>query len=272
METKKGFKEEFAAFFLEPGKASLRNLLKNNLGEFNDLDFKKEYCTYSKIAKHILGISNTSDGVLIFGVEQKSDGSLESIGLEKLDDKTVLGKGIQKYLPKKLQFEIIDFVYSDSEYGPLVGKKFQAIFIQSNKEYIPYVAESDGEDIYRNRIYVRNNTNTEEANYEQIQRIISERIRSGFDSTSEMKLEEHFSQLKTLYKQIEKGTYDIEYENNMMWSSAFSNLSSVFASLTPQIKKKTFLKNKNYPDEEYDQFVNKMIELKKKRIEGILKR
>jgi len=272
METKKGFKEELAAFFLEPSKPSLRELLKNNLGEFNDLDFKRDYCGYSKIAKHILGIANTSDGAIVFGVEQKDDGSLQSTGLDKLEDKTVVGKGIQKYLPKNLKFDIIDFAYTDSEYGKLVGKKFQVIIVPSNKEYIPFVAESDGDEIFKNRIYVRNHTNTEEADYQQIQRIISERIRSGFDSTSEMKLEEHFSQLKTLYKQIEKGIYEIEYDNVPYWSSAVSSIATAFTGLYPQIKRKKFIKNENYPDEEYDQFVIKMIELKKKRIEGILKR
>jgi hypothetical protein len=51
-----------------------------------------------------------------------------------------------------------------------------------------------------------------------------------------------------------------------------SSLYSAFSGLTPQIRKKTFIKNDNYPDEDFDEFVNKMIELKKKKIESLLKR
>ncbi len=269
MDPKKSFKEDFAIFFQDPSKPNLRKLLMNNLGEFNDLDFKSEYIENSKIAKHILGIANTADGALIFGVKQNTDGSLESIGLESLKDKTVLGKGIQKYLPKNLKYEILDFVYSESEYSKIVGKKFQVIFVSSNKDYIPYVAECDGEDLTRNRIYIRNNTCTEEANYEQLQRIIAERIRNGYDNSSELKLEEHFAQLKTLYKQIEKGTYDVTYEDNPFWSSAISSMTNFF---NQRVRTKEFIKNPDYPEEDFDQFVSKMIELKKKKIEAMLKK
>ncbi len=269
METKKSFKEDFFNFFDDPNRTKLRDLLKNNLGEFNDLDFKQDYCSYSKIAKHILGIANTGDGALIFGVKQNNDGSLESIGLTKVEDKTVIGKSIQKYLPKNLRYEIVDFIYADSEYGKLVGKKFQVIFVNYEKEYIPFVAECDGEELAKNRIYVRSNVNTEEANYEQIQQIITERIRNGYSSSTELKLEEHFSQLKILYKQIEKGKYNVTYENDI-WSSTVSKLMESINPMT--VKSREFIPNLFYPSEEYDQFISKMIELKKKKIESILKR
>jgi hypothetical protein len=36
-EQPKGYKEEFAKFFENPDRIALRNLLKNNTGEHNDL-------------------------------------------------------------------------------------------------------------------------------------------------------------------------------------------------------------------------------------------
>ena len=50
-QSKKSIKEEFAKFFETPSRESLRDLLKNNLGEFPHCDFKGNWPDFSKIAK-----------------------------------------------------------------------------------------------------------------------------------------------------------------------------------------------------------------------------
>ncbi|NES98920.1 MAG: ATP-binding protein [Desertifilum sp. SIO1I2] len=90
----KGIKEDFAKLFENPSRESLRQLLANNTGEYDDLDFKGEWIDSSKLAKHIIGMANKSGGVIIFGVDE-SDNQLITKGIV-LDDKTDFKKNIKK--------------------------------------------------------------------------------------------------------------------------------------------------------------------------------
>ncbi len=50
----KSWKENFAQFFESPSRETLRELLRNHTGEYNDLDFKRELVSDYEIAKDIL--------------------------------------------------------------------------------------------------------------------------------------------------------------------------------------------------------------------------
>ncbi|MDJ0675396.1 MAG: hypothetical protein QNJ36_08475 [Calothrix sp. MO_167.B42] len=54
----KGLKENFAHFFESPSRETLRELLRDNTGEDDDLDFKIEITTDQELAKDILGMAN----------------------------------------------------------------------------------------------------------------------------------------------------------------------------------------------------------------------
>jgi len=128
---RKTFNEEFAQFFESPTREGLRDLLRNNLGEFPNIDFKEKLPPLPKVARHLLGQANLGGGCLIVGVAEKDDKTLESIGVDELEDKKVIVDKIKKYLPTILleDVEIGDFTYQDSDYKNLVGKKFQVIYV-----------------------------------------------------------------------------------------------------------------------------------------------
>ena len=260
---KKSIKEEFAKFFETPSRESLRDLLKNNLGEFPNCDFKKNWPDFSKIAKHLIGIANSDGGCIIIGVGEKEDNTLEIVGIETLIDKSDCYNSFKKYLPGKLlsEIEILDFAYKDSEYGKLVGKNFQVILVSSNVKYIPYISCSSGESIKENVIYIRRGTSTEQANYEELQKIINKRIATDYSSKAELDLEEHLEQLKVLYSHIKQ--YNVRIRSGLA-DIAVKAFAQSISNIVGQQEK---VPNPIFPKEGFEEFVAKLIEKKKKRIE-----
>ena len=49
----------------------------------------------------------------IIGVNQEEDGFLNSYGIEKLLDKANFHKGIKGFMPNELEYEVLDFSYSN---------------------------------------------------------------------------------------------------------------------------------------------------------------
>ena len=166
----KGIKEIFVNFFEDPSRDKFRDLIRNNLGEFPYLDFKKDWLSFPKMARHILGFANSDGGCIVVGVAEKEDKTLEATGLETLKDKVQITNGIKKFLPNVLldRLQVIDFAYEDSEYSKIVGKKFQVIFVETDPKHLPFISMADGTGVQKNKIYVRLGTSTEEANYQQL--------------------------------------------------------------------------------------------------------
>ena len=199
----KALKDEIAEFIEKPDRVRLRKILEGNFGEFDFFDFKAAWIEYSKLAKHIIANANSGGGIIIIGVKEKEK-ETEIIGLDSLKEKADVEKSLKKYIPKYLEFNILDFTYEDSEYQKLKGKSFQLITIPKDVKYLPYVSEKDGKNITKNTIYVRKNTESSPADYRDIQKILNERIESEYSTNSEITLEEHLAQLKTLYTNLEK--------------------------------------------------------------------
>lgn len=262
----KSIKEEFAKFFETPSRESLRDLLKNNLGEFPHCDFKRSWPDFSKMAKHLLGLANSDGGCIIIGVGEKNDKTLEIIGIESLNDKSNCFNSLKKYLPPKLlnEVEILDFAYKDSEYGELVGKTFQAILVSSNVKYIPFISCSAGENINENEIYIRRGTSTEQANYEGLQKIINKRIDTDYSSKAELDLEEHLEQLKVLYSQITQ--YNVRIRSGLADMAA----KALVSSLSNIVGQQERIPNPIFPKEGFEEFIARVIEKKKRRIESEL--
>lgn len=194
------FREEFARFLEVPNREKFRELLRDRLGEFDYLDFKENWPEESKLAKHILAFANSGTGFIVVGVLEKEDGSHDIRGLIVLKDKTKLKDSVKKFLPESVAYNIFDFEYDAAEYKEISGKKFQLLCVRHDDESIPILSLSDGASIKRNRIYVRHNNSTREADHNQVQALIHKRITSSRQTPKSRKLHEHLSELEALYR------------------------------------------------------------------------
>lgn len=247
-EKNKGWHEEFSRFFETPSRESLRDLLRKNMGESNDYDFKGQWPAYPKTARHILGFANSGGGCLIVGVEERDDKTFDPVGIGQLLDKADIQKGIQKYIPTQLKYEVLDFSYEASEYTRVVGKKFQVVLIDDHPQYIPFVSMKDGDGIRASAVYARRGTSTEEANYEELQRMLNRRIEKGYSSQGEFDLEKHLAELSVLYSRIPRFHYPFQDTLEILKGGS---------------------KNPQYPEGDYETFVKRLIDEKKKIIEKI---
>ena len=266
MTTKKRLlKEEFAHFYENPTRESLRELLKNNLGEFPNLDFKEVWLPSSQMARHILAIANTGGGCIVIGVAEKDDKTLEANGIESLTDKAIIINGIKKYIPDILleEIEIGDFPYDASEYPKLVNKKFQVVIVPSDLKRLPYISMAEGDGIKNNAIYTRRGTSSVEVNYAELQKIINSRLETGYSSRTEIDLQAHIEHLKMLYGQIDK--YHVRVTGGI-----YETLQVFAENVNVMMGTRERVPNPNYPDENLEEFIVKMINKKKKRIEILL--
>ncbi|MGO9016186.1 MAG: helix-turn-helix domain-containing protein [Dissulfurispiraceae bacterium] len=247
----KSFHESFATFFEDPTREGFRELIKTNIGELRFCDFKSEWPEQSAISKHILGMANSGGGCLVIGVDEKDDNTLDPIGLTVLKDKADITNGIKHYLPNPLMdlLDTVDFSFDASEYPKLVGKKFQVLFIGYSLDHLPFVTLKGGSSIRANAIYIRREGITEEANHDELQKIINARVETGYSTQKEIDLKSHLEQLRALFSEIS------QYRQKGFGIGALSTLTSLFSEPNP-----------NYPQEDFDKFVKRMIDLKKKRI------
>lgn len=123
------------------------------------------------------------------------------------------------------------------------------VFIEDLPQYIPFIAKADGDGICKNRIYVRRGTSTEEANYEELQEIFNRRLETEYSSRAEFDFDKHLAELNMLYKYVPR------YHN--IWEEL--GLSFVVHKLNP-----------NYPQEDFEAFIKRMIGEKKKIIQSIV--
>jgi predicted HTH transcriptional regulator len=251
---KKSWNEAFAKFFESPSREGLRNLLRDHLGETHAFDFKEIWLANSKLSRQILGLANYGGGCLIVGVQENDDKSFTPVGLGELSDKTEIEKGIEKFIPVQLEYEIIDFSYQDSEYKKLKGRKYQVLIVEDSPKHLPFLAMADGDGIRKNAIYYRHATNTEEINYGELQNILNRRIETEFSTKPEFDLQKHLDQLKVLYRNIRPliKYYHYEETEEDFYEQEFSNYS--------------IGGNPNYPRESIEEFIKKLIIEKKKLI------
>lgn len=250
-------------FLEEPTRENFSTLVINNTGEQNNIDFKSEWIKPQKIVQIILGMSNTGGGAIVFGIKENKDGTNVAIGLEIMEDKAKVQGQIENYLPKELCFEIYDFDYSSEEYSKFKDKKFQVLLVSSYKKNLPYICAKSGDDIKEGAVYVRRGTKTEVANTLEMQTLISKRVDSLYSNTSEIELQEHLTQLQVLYSNIDR--------NLAYYTGGIGEiLSEKVMGLAGILGKTTYKNNPQYPREDFDQFIVRMIEQKKIKIEKVL--
>jgi hypothetical protein len=256
---RKAYNEEFAQLFEQPSRHAFRDFMKSHHGETRQCDFKGEWPEMPAIAKQLLGMGNMGGGCLVIGVAENQDKTLTSVGLPTLKDKADVANGIKNYLPSKLlaSVDVVDFKFDESEYPVLVGKRFQLVFVDGDPTHIPHLAMRSGTGIREAAIYARGEGLTEEATHDQLQEMINRRLATGHSTQSEMDLAAHLQQLKFLYSQIQPS-----HITSSIFGAAFEPI--IQAIQEAHIKTTP---NSNYPKEDFDAFIARMIEVKKRRIE-----
>jgi hypothetical protein len=257
--------ESFARFFEQPTRESLRALLKQHVGELRSCDFKEAWPEHAAVARHLLGIANVGGGCLVIGVKENSDKTLSPTGLTTMKDKANVISGIKLFLPEPLlaALEIGDYSYDAAEYAALVGKRFQVVFVHDRPEALPFVAQRGGSGVRAGAIYVRHEGSTDEATYEEVQRLLLQRLAAAPQTLEARDLKEHLEELKVLYSEIPK-TVQVGGAT-LLGSALFENLSKISALVAGETKK-----NPLYPAEDYQAFVLRVLEEKKKLVEGVL--
>lgn len=241
----------YAGFFEQPDLVSLRNLLKEHVGELREFDFKETWPEGSDLARHVLGLANSGGGCVVAGVRERDDKTLEAIGLQTLTDKADLEKSITKYLPPDLltSIDILDFSYDESEYGKLNGKKFQVLLVNDDvADRRPFISISDGSKISVAGIYVRREGQTCRANHHEMQHLINGRIEAGASSAPTLDLQGHLDQLRLLFTNLRK-------HGGLFGSSNIHRMALGFAALDARV------------GADFDQFLINLIHAKKARIE-----
>ncbi|MCM3732021.1 ATP-binding protein [Fictibacillus nanhaiensis] len=237
---------------------TLQNLLDNVYGESNDLDFKEKLIKEDSIAKLCIAFANNGGGNVIFGVSD--DNTPIGLNQEEIRDPTDFQRKLNSYLPNQLVVHHQVLSYKDDErYGDFSGKTFIIFNIPKQYRYSPFIAKKTSNNIDTGKIYIRKNTSIETATNDDLEKIFKLRLIEQFDSLSELDLKEHISQLKVLYKSINKTITVGSY-----WSQMLSPLDNMFGGSTQEIK------NQFYPEEELDEFIANMIEKKKRKIEMVL--
>lgn len=261
----RGLHEDFARFAENPSRESFREFLRNNVGEVLQCDFKEDWPSFPRLARHLLGFGNSGGGCIIIGIAEREDKTLNAKGLDKLSDKTEVFNGIKKFLPYALlpNVDILNFTYEASEYPAIIGKKFQVVFVEDDPKHLPFVACTDGDGIRNNAIYVRRGTSTEEANYEEVQQLINRRIDTGYSTQREIDLQTHLEQLKILFRQVER--YHVRTKGGIFDEVGVAARSGLFSSAL--FGQRESVPNPRYPKEDLEAFIVRMIERKKRRIE-----
>ena len=248
--------EAFARFFEQPGRDTFRTLLKDHVGELRNCDFKETWPERSGLARHVLGFGNSGGGCPIAGIRENADKSTDPIGLASITDKVDITNAIKSYIPASLLdvIEIGDFKFDASEYPKLLGKCFQVMFISPRASDPPFVSVAAGADIRAATIYVRREGSTAEANHDEIQKIIAARLASAGVSQQARDLKEHLAELQILYAEIPRTLTELPM---------FAALATSIMGFPPSRR------NPNYPQEDYQAFVLRIISAKKALIEKL---
>lgn len=249
----------------EPTLDKFREFIKHNTGEHNSIDFKSQWISGNQLAKEMLAIANYGGGVIIFGILEKDDGSIDLSGLQELRDPATVSNEIKNYISTDLKYELYPFSFTSSEYPALQGHHYQMLVIEDTPQFIPFMAKKEGDKLKTNEIYIRRGTSCEVANQDEIREIISRRINYVHPLKGEpLNLEEHLKQLKVLYSQIEKKKVYYNTESMEGLSALLKGFVNLFG------KNQTVVDNPLYPEEDYEEFIARAITAKKNKIERVL--
>ncbi|MBW4472651.1 MAG: ATP-binding protein [Stenomitos rutilans HA7619-LM2] len=268
------WREHLDSFLKEPTREGFLHLLQREAVEDNDLEFKRSLLPSDLMAKHILAMANKNGGAVVFGVDEHKPNQFSPCGLPEGSDGfdvTNIEKKLASYIPKKLEIGIIPAYVKGEEHSDFENKFFLIIIVSYNPRHIPFVSLKSGENLKRDTIYVRRNRASEPANHDEIQEIINKRIDTEYSTTNERKLIEHLEELKELYSHIPRTVREVV--------SFIPPLTPLDLGFPIEDMKRMFGKteyktssNPEYPQESYESFIRKLIEIKKDEIVNLMKR
>lgn len=128
------------------------------------------------------------------------------------------------------------------------------------------MSETDG--LEKDAIYIRRGTKSEKAKSEDIERLIHRKIKTIFKEGSNLKLDEHLSQLKKLYNELPKKIKILVRKGEPSSFERFSQQIRKSIGVTDDEYEEK--ENPNCPEESYEAFILRMVENKKLKIEKVM--
>ena len=259
-------------FIKEPTRDNFLRFINSNCGEMDELDFKSTWIDGPTLAKIMLAMGNSMGGIILIGVkEDNNSNTIELCGIDKLKDKADINNSISKYIPSELAYTVYDFVYDDSTVYPnATGKKFQMVHIFRSPRNVPFISMgTSGGKIESGVIYIRRGTKCEKITSKELEQLLELRLSSIADETeSTLSLQQHLEQLKILYNELPKKVRRLVRKGD---PSPLATALLQFQNALPQYNNDEYeeIDNPEYPNESYEQFITKLIEKKKVRIERI---
>lgn len=255
-----------------PSRDGFKTFLKESCGELDNIDFKEKWITKGKLAKIMLAMANTGGGVIVLGIQENKDDNYLAVGIDELKDAADVEKEIKKLVPRNLSYSVLDFIYDDEIYGEYAGKKFQAIIIADAPEQLPFFSIGASDDIEKDCVYVRRGTSSEKASARDFETMIQRKLENVFKESNDLSLKEHLEQLQFLYDSIPQKKRVLVKKGNRFVGAmeGLQALSERMTEIFGEPDQYEEVPNENYPSEDYEQFLVRMIDKKKLKIEKIL--
>ena len=255
-----------------PSRDGFKTFLKESCGELDNIDFKEKWITKGKLAKIMLAMASTGGGVIVLGIQENKDDNYLAVGLDELKDAADVEKEIKKLVPRNLSYSVLNFIYDDEIYGEYAGKKFQAIIIADAPEQLPFFSIGASDDIEKDCVYVRRGTSSEKASARDFETMIQRKLENVFKESNDLSLKEHLEQLQFLYDSIPQKKRILVKKGNRFVGAmeGLQALSERMTEIFGEPDQYEEVPNENYPSEDYEQFLVRMIDKKKLKIEKIL--
>lgn len=255
-----------------PSRDGFKTFLKESCGELDNIDFKEKWITKGKLAKIMLAMANTGGGVIVFGIQENKGDKFVAVGIDELKDAADVEKEIKKLVPRNLSYSVLNFIYDDEIYGEYAGKKFQAIIIADAPEQLPFFSIGASDDIEKDCVYVRRGTSSEKASARDFETMIQRKLENVFKESNDLSLKEHLEQLQFLYDSIPQKKRILVKKGNRFVGAmeGLQALSERMTEIFGEPDQYEEVPNENYPSEDYEQFLVRMIDKKKLKIEKIL--
>lgn len=255
-----------------PSRDGFKTFLKESCGELDNIDFKEKWITKGKLAKIMLAIANTGGGIIVFGIQENKGDKFVAVGIDELKDAADVEKEIKKLVPRNLSYSVLNFIYDDEIYGEYAGKMFQAIIIADAPEQLPFFSIGASDDIEKDCVYVRRGTSSEKASARDFETMFQRKLENVFKESNDLSLKEHLEQLQFLYDSIPQKKRVLVKKGNRFVGAmeGLQALSERMTEIFGEPDQYEEVPNENYPSEDYEQFLVRMIDKKKLKIEKVL--